>query len=31
MPLALDLALLGGFCIALFAASLWNIQRKWIA
>ncbi|MFO7495502.1 MAG: ABC transporter permease [Desulfobacterales bacterium] len=31
MPFALDLALLGGFCIALFAASLWNIQRKWIA
>jgi ABC-2 type transport system permease protein len=31
MPFALDLALLGGFCIVLFAASLWNIQRKWIA
>jgi ABC-2 type transport system permease protein len=31
MPVALDLALLGGFCIALFAASLWNIKRKWIA
>jgi ABC-2 type transport system permease protein len=31
MPFALDLALLGGFCIALFAASLWNIQRKWFA
>jgi ABC-2 type transport system permease protein len=31
MPFALDLALLGAFCIALFAASLWNIQRKWIA
>lgn len=31
MPLALDLALLGAFCLALFAASLWNIQRKWIA
>ena len=31
MPLALDLALLGAFCVALFAASLWNIQRKWIA
>jgi ABC-2 type transport system permease protein len=31
MPFALDLAVLGGFCIALFAASLWNIQRKWIA
>ncbi|MFY9943978.1 MAG: ABC transporter permease [Desulfobacterales bacterium] len=31
MPFVLDLALLGGFCIALFAASLWNIQRKWIA
>lgn len=31
MPVALDLALLCGFCIALFAASLWNIKRKWIA
>jgi ABC-2 type transport system permease protein len=30
MPFTLDLALLGGFCIVLFAASLWNIQRKWI-
>ena len=23
-------ALLGAFCIALFAASLWNVNRKWI-
>ena len=31
MPLLLDLALLILFCAALFAASLWNIKRKWIA
>ncbi|HSM73610.1 MAG TPA: ABC transporter permease, partial [Desulfobacterales bacterium] len=31
MPFALDVAVLGGFCLALFAASLGNIQRKWIA
>ncbi len=30
MPLGLDLSLLGAFCAALFAASLWNIKRKWI-
>ena len=30
MPFALDLSLLGVFCIGLFAASLWNIKRKWI-
>lgn len=30
MPFSLDLALLGAFCIGLFAASLWNIRRKWI-
>ena len=30
MPFALDLALLGVFCIFLFAASLWNIKRRWI-
>lgn len=30
MPFSLDLALLGTFCIGLFAASLWNIKRKWI-
>jgi ABC-2 type transport system permease protein len=30
MPFALDLSLLGAFCIVLFAASLWNIKRKWI-
>ncbi len=27
---ALDLTVLGAFCVALFAASLWNIKRKWI-
>ncbi|MBN2242974.1 MAG: ABC transporter permease [Acidobacteria bacterium] len=31
MPFALDLSLLGAFCIGLFAVSLWNIKRKWIA
>ncbi len=31
MPLLLDLGLLVLFCAALFAASLWNIKRKWIA
>lgn len=30
MPFGLDLSLLGAFCIALFAVSLWNIKRKWI-
>ena len=30
MPFALDLAVLGVFCIALFSASLVNIKRKWI-
>jgi len=30
MPFALDLALLGAFCVGLFAVSLWNIKRKWI-
>ena len=30
MPFALDLAVLGAFCVALFAASLVNIRRKWI-
>jgi len=30
LPLSLDLAILGLFCVALFTASLWNIQRKWI-
>ncbi len=30
MPLALDLAALAAFCAALFAASLWNIKRRWI-
>jgi ABC-2 type transport system permease protein len=30
MPLALDLLLLGGFCVGLFAASLANIKRRWI-
>lgn len=30
MPFILDLFLLGAFCVALFAISLWNIKRKWI-
>jgi ABC-2 type transport system permease protein len=30
MPFALDLTLLGAFCVFLFAASLWNIKRRWI-
>ncbi|MDD2604316.1 MAG: ABC transporter permease [Desulfobacterales bacterium] len=30
LPFAVDLAILGAFCIVLFAASLWNIQRRWI-
>ncbi len=30
MPFALDLSLLGAFCVVLFTASLWNIKRKWI-
>jgi ABC-2 type transport system permease protein len=30
MPFALDLSLLGAFCLGLFAVSLWNIKRKWI-
>ena len=29
-PVALDLALLTGFCVVLFLISLRNIQRKWI-
>jgi ABC-2 type transport system permease protein len=29
-PIALDLGVLALFCVALFAASLWNIQRRWI-
>ena len=31
MPLALDFALLGVFCLILFALSLYNIKRRWIA
>jgi ABC-2 type transport system permease protein len=31
MPLALDFGLLAAFCAALFAVSLRNIRRKWIA
>jgi ABC-2 type transport system permease protein len=30
MPFPLDLAVLGVFCVGLFAVSLWNIKRKWI-
>jgi ABC-2 type transport system permease protein len=31
MPFALDLTLLGTFCVFLFVASLWNIKRRWIS
>ncbi|QLA15024.1 ABC transporter permease [Desulfolutivibrio sulfoxidireducens] len=31
MPMALDLSLLGMFCVVFFTASLWNVRRKWIA
>jgi len=31
MPFSLDLAVLGAFCAALFALSLRNIRRRWIA
>jgi ABC-2 type transport system permease protein len=30
MPCALDLSILCAFCVGLFAASLWNIKRRWI-
>lgn len=30
MHFVLDLFLLGAFCVALFAVSLWNIKRNWI-
>jgi ABC-2 type transport system permease protein len=30
LPVALDLFLLGAFSVGLFAATLWNIKRKWI-
>ncbi len=30
LPFALDLAILGAFCVGLFMVSLWNIRRKWI-
>jgi ABC-2 type transport system permease protein len=30
LPFSLDLVLLGTFCIVLFAASLWNVKRRWI-
>ena len=30
MPFSLDLAILLGFCLLLFSASLWNIKRRWI-
>lgn len=30
LPVALDLSMITLFCVALFLASLWNIQRKWI-
>ncbi len=30
MPFALDFALLGVFCVVLFALSLYNIRRRWI-
>lgn len=31
LPVPVDLAILSAFCIGLFAASLYNIQRRWIA
>ena len=31
MPFSLDLAILGVFCVGLFAISLRNIRRRWIA
>jgi len=31
LPLWLDMAILGLFCLGLFTASLWNVRRKWIA
>jgi ABC-2 type transport system permease protein len=30
MPFALDLVILGGFCVGLFALSLYNIKKRWI-
>jgi ABC-2 type transport system permease protein len=30
MPFPMDLAILGAFCVGLFAVSLQNIRRKWI-
>lgn len=30
MPFSLDLLILGAFCVGLFAASLYNIKRRWI-
>jgi ABC-2 type transport system permease protein len=30
LPLAMDFALLGLFCVILFMASLYNIRRRWI-
>jgi ABC-2 type transport system permease protein len=30
MPFSVDLPLLAAFCVFLFAASLWNIKRRWI-
>jgi ABC-2 type transport system permease protein len=30
MPFALDLSILGAFCVGLFAVSLRNIRRRWI-
>ena len=30
MSFVLDFCVLGAFCVLLFAASLWNIKRKWI-
>jgi ABC-2 type transport system permease protein len=31
LPFMVDLAILAAFCIGLFAASLYNIRRRWIA
>jgi ABC-2 type transport system permease protein len=31
LPFSLDLAILGAFCVGLFAMSLHNIRKSWIA
>ncbi len=31
LPFALDLFILGAFCVGLFLLGLWRIKRQWIA